>query len=252
MPIALVQQAAVGSGSLLTGFGSGTTAGNLLICLMTYSGTATLTLTGTGWARVPASTNNDLIQIFYRPNCGASESPPTVGGTGGTVPASQLLEFSGADTVTAIDRSAVSTKAATSPRTATNAGTDVTTGELIIGGLCWILSKAATHASTVPFNNATSNDTGNNDATSIANHYRFAYGISTANASADSSVTTSDSMNLSNGQAGIASFLVKTRVPRSPGIDSGNAHFAKAVQTARRWRRGAHGIFIPDRTLVLV
>lgn len=37
-----------------------------------------------------------------------------------------------------------------------------------------------------------------------------------------------------------------TRVPRSPAVDSGNAHFAKAWQAIRKWRYGANGILVPD------
>ncbi len=40
------------------------------------------------------------------------------------------------------------------------------------------------------------------------------------------------------------------RVPRSPGVDSGNAHLAKAWQAARRWRHSAGGIFVPDISFV--
>lgn len=41
------------------------------------------------------------------------------------------------------------------------------------------------------------------------------------------------------------------RVPRSPGVDSGNAHFAKAWQAARRWKHGSHGILLPDTIFAL-
>lgn len=37
-----------------------------------------------------------------------------------------------------------------------------------------------------------------------------------------------------------------TLVPRSPGIDSGNAHFSKAWHAIRKWRHGTHGILVPD------
>lgn len=40
--------------------------------------------------------------------------------------------------------------------------------------------------------------------------------------------------------------FVTTRVPRSPGVDSGFGHFCKAWQATRRWRHGANGILVPD------
>lgn len=41
-----------------------------------------------------------------------------------------------------------------------------------------------------------------------------------------------------------------SRVPRSPGVDSGFGHLCKAWQATRRWRHGQHGILVPDITWV--
>jgi len=57
-------------------------------------------------------------------------------------------------------------------------------------------------------------------------------------------------MAASDGWGAVGFALIGTTpgvaVPRSPGIDSGNAHFCKAWQAVRKWKHGSHGIMVPD------
>ena len=57
-------------------------------------------------------------------------------------------------------------------------------------------------------------------------------------------------MAASDGWGSVGFALIGTTpgvaVPRSPGIDSGNAHFCKAWQAVRKWKHGSHGIMVPD------
>ena len=99
-------------------FGQSTTSGNLLVGWVTQqqsSGAINFTVTGpTGWVRAggfwDSSTNFD-IEIWYKPNCGAAETPPTFNGASGSVGRlmhAQLAEFSGAATVSPVDQTASS------------------------------------------------------------------------------------------------------------------------------------------------
>lgn len=184
-------------------FGQATTAGNLLIAWVAVNSVSAASLTGTGWTQAVevVSGSSHLAAVWYRANCGASESAPTFSNwTFG-----MLGEFSGGATSSPVDQTG-SNSGASSPVVAACSLADTASGELFVSA-DWIgLSKSGTQTSSDTYNNATPSGNANNDATSTTSHYRFAYGITTANASADQTSIASGSMNLSVIAGAVASF----------------------------------------------
>lgn len=253
MAIALVGSLGTVSSNTSPTYAQNTTAGNLLICWVRTRGSGNMTISGTGWtiaAGVPGPPPDNAL-IYYRANCGATESAPTLGGE--TVYNAMLGEFSGADTSAPLENnSGTAATSATSPVADSCGGTDVATGNLVIGCMYDLQSKASTCTTAISFTGgvATASGNANNDATSITTHYRFSYGLTTTNTGADTASGSDTSMNITLLAIAIASFKVAsapaTRVQRSPGVDSGFGHFCKAHQAVRRWRHGAHGILVPE------
>jgi hypothetical protein len=90
-------------------FGQPTTAGNLLLAwVATNSSSATFdtSVTGAGWVQAGhGGTASGWASIWYKPNCGNGESPPTFS-SGGSSIWSQLGEFSGAAAASPLDQTA--------------------------------------------------------------------------------------------------------------------------------------------------
>ena len=116
-------------------FGKATTAGNLLLAYVVSNGSSAtfpITVTGTGWTLAKSGGGAYFwMSIWYKKNCGASETPPTFNGQGSDT-WSALAEFSGADTSAPFDKGAVSATEATS-WTAAFTAPDSVPGELIAG-----------------------------------------------------------------------------------------------------------------------
>ncbi len=193
MAIALVgslgTKTEVTSGTTLSPtFAQATTAGNLLICWIT-SDVLTYTNDQPGWTVV----GSQGILFYYKENCGASETAPTfTTSITMTIGAAQLAEFSGAATTSPLEDSASASAASR-----TLAAPDAAAGNLLIGVQSDTLTKVGTATTTHTYNNgATALNNANNDAGSHIVHYRFTYGITTGNASADSLTCTDSSMNL--------------------------------------------------------
>lgn len=184
-------------------FGQATTAGNLLIMWATGSGDNTI---DQGWS-------NFGIDIWYKANCGAGETAPTLTPGANTPKAIMLGEFSGVATSSPADLYNFG-QSFSSPNTTTLASPDASSGELLIAVNLVALTKSGTHTSTTSFNNgATSLGNVNDDSTSGIYHYRFSYGITTGNSAADSLTSTSDSMNVSTVNGRLASFKVASTTP---------------------------------------
>lgn len=179
----------VNSGS--PSYNAPTTAGNLLICWVICSG-----VTPSMDQSYSTAFANTVLAIFYKENCGASETAPTV--SGGPPLFSMLGEFSGGATSSALDKvGAAVTTGATSPQTNTMPSADTALGQLVVGVGKIVSTKAETVTTAMTMNNGATVTSNNLDATSTTNHYRLGYGITTGNASADAVTTTTTSMNLS-------------------------------------------------------
>jgi hypothetical protein len=188
-------------------FAQSTTAGNLLIAWIYNSNGNTPTLSG--WTRSHATTT---ASIMYKPNCAAGESNPAFNVGGGTNFAA-LGEFSGGATSSPVDQTG-STGNALGNGTTTASAADTAAGELLVACLAAQLSKTGTDTTTFSFNNgATPTSNLNNDASSVIDHYRFAWGITTGNSAADSNTFTHGSMNLIGDNEIIASFLLAAAGP---------------------------------------
>ena len=214
MAYALVGSAgsvASGTASVSPSFGQATTAANLLIGWITsYGSGGAITTTASGWtvAHDPGTASGLRGAIWYKANCGASETAPTFTSSGATGMFAALAEFSGGATSSPIDQHTDSGFGTGSP-TVTLPGADAAAGELFVTGHALLLSKAGTNTSTDSYNNGATPTTNlNNDATSTANHYTFAWGVTTSNTGADSDTTTDSSMNITIGTVVIVSFLL--------------------------------------------
>ena len=207
MAYALVGSAgtvASGTSSVAPSFGQATSAGNLLICWVGGLGGAPTT-TASGWNQ--AVVNGAEIAIWYKANSAASETAPTFTGSTSAMNA-MLAEFSGGATSSPLDQTGGTLGGAT-PVTVTAAAADAASGELVIVAQYDDLTKAGTVTTSHTYNNgATANINANNDATSTTPHYRFSYGLTTGNSSADNCSAADNSMNLSTIRPVIASFLL--------------------------------------------
>lgn len=210
MAIALVSAGTVASGNpAAPAFGQATTAGNLLIAWVSVgvSGAAFPTCSSGTWTKLAQSgSGGSIAQVWYKKNCGAGETAPTFSNAA-TVSAA-FAEFSGADTAAPADQNG-GTNSAASPIVAVAGAVDAAAGELLVSAGSWFLSKAATQITSDTYNNGATPTTNlNNDATSIAGHYRYAWGLTTGNAAADQTSQSSDTMNLTAGSVVVASFKV--------------------------------------------
>lgn len=203
---------ATGAGSATPAFAQSTTAGNLLVAWVVNNGGNSINAAlPSGWST--ASFFSIIgAYVCYKANCAAGESNPTF--TNGDVQfvAAAVAEFSGAATTSPVDKVG-SVGSGASPRVAVNSAADAATGELFLSTGYWLLSKAGTHTTADTYNNATPTGNLQNDATSTATHYRFAYGITTSNAAADQDSQTSNSMNVTGGFLSVASFKLAAAGP---------------------------------------
>jgi len=149
MAIALVGSAGaistVATASITPAFGQATTAGNLLIARVTDNvGGIAIATTSTGWTQaVQAQSGANDAAVFYKMNCGASETAPTFTATGATVMFADLTEWSGAATSAALDQSGTGGGAANP--TAGCTANDTNTADLAVGCAMFTNSKTATY-----------------------------------------------------------------------------------------------------------
>ena len=211
MAIALVGSAgtvATGTNSVSPTFAQSTTAGNLLICwLATQNGAPG---TPSGWTAAVGGTAQ--TEVYYKANCGAGETAPTISDNVSTFMAAMLCEFSGAATTSPLDQKSTRATGTTSPQTATAAAVDAASGELVISVDLFIYSMAATKTTSDTYNHATPTTNRNNDATSTANHYRMAWGTTTTNASADSNQVAFTTTNVSVVSCVVVTFKLDSGV----------------------------------------
>lgn len=215
MAIALVKlgTAQSGTGTVSPTFGQATGSGNLLIAWVVHvAGLSAVS----GWTEV-LSASIGTVSVFYKANSSASEAAPTFsdGGSGLLITAC-LGEFSGADTSTPKDKNGDNFGTA-SPVVATASATDTSSGDLTCGVSRFNYTMAATKTTSHAYNNgATAQAVSDNDATSTADHYRFSYGITTGNASADTLTHTFTTTAISQTEAEIVSFRVPGAAASAP------------------------------------
>lgn len=188
MAIALVSAGteATGATSAAPAFGQSTTAGNLLILVASSSGANSLSNSDGTWTLGKTQDGTSThATIWYKPNCGAGETAPSVTGGSATVRAT-LLEFSGVVTSSPVDRAVASA----SLSSITAAGVDASSGELMVTVDMYHYATSGTVTTTDTYNNATAVNIGNNDSGNTGNHSRSAYGITTTNGVADKNTVT--------------------------------------------------------------
>lgn len=196
----------IGIGAALTGttsvsptFEQATVAGNLVVALVT-SFTVQDPGAPSGWTAASDNGNGDSSYVYYKANCSASETAPTLSAGSATFMSAVLLEFSGSPTASPVDRHGVLfSNVASSPKLVTTDGVDSAVPEVAVFVTSLRYSMSATKTTSNSSNNTTTRDLGNNDATSIATHYRFSWGLTTANASAlnDNFALTTTNLNAS-------------------------------------------------------
>jgi hypothetical protein len=196
-------------------YGATPTAGNVLVLLASGAGTAsTLPATPAGWTLGPsvATLAHSCAAIYFKLAAG-SDAAPTLAAAAGMLYAGILVEVSGLDTTTMIDKQGSGgNSAATSPLVVANStpstGVDAAAGEFFCSAAGLRYSAAAIVTKTNTFNNgATATSAFNGGST--ANHYGFGYGITTGNAAADqNSFSWSTAVNAQAVSMVTASFLL--------------------------------------------
>ncbi len=216
---------ATGTNSCSPTFAQTTTANNLVVCLAASAAGSTNIANDQSWstAFTVVGAGTERTAVFYKVAAGSDTAPVISATSAGTIEA-VLAEFSGGATSSPIDKTDT-TSGTTSPIVAVPATADVAAAQLLVTTGSWSLSKAGTCTTANTFNNgATPTNSLSNDATSAAHHYRFAWGVTTGNASPTQTSQSNDSMNLGSGVVGIATFLLATtaRQPRNSAINHQN------------------------------
>jgi hypothetical protein len=148
MAIALVKAGTIVTAtgtSVAPAFGQATAAGNLLVaCLVTITGGAyTLTISDGTWTRVsPTDSNSTHAAIFYKQNCGAGETAPTLNASTTVTLWGVLSEWSGADITAPFDKGMTTANEDVNPIIASAA--DGGTSNVAIAAFSWTGSKSAT------------------------------------------------------------------------------------------------------------
>lgn len=142
--------------------------------------TTAITTAASGWVKaVDAANGDEETQIWYKPNCGASEAAPTfTSANGGSPLHAQLAEFTGAKTSSVLDRTGTLLQgAASATMVAANSVADTQAGDLVLYASRWSLVSAGTATWTDSLNTAISQAAGNTGGSSLTRHSDFAYGI---------------------------------------------------------------------------
>lgn len=215
MAYALVKAGTVATGttSVAPAFGQATASGHLLIAWVVadVAGPNKISCSDPSWNKAVdgiLGSFNGCTEVWYKPNSGASETAPSFSAITATTMFAAFAEFSGGATSAPVDQTnAARSTVSSSPATATNSAADVALGELLVSCGFWQLSKAGTCTTVDTYNNGATPTTNlNNDATSTAFHYRFAWGTTTGNSAADQDSQTNSSSRINQGFVSIASF----------------------------------------------
>ena len=212
------------SATLSPAFGQATTAGHLLIAWVSSNNdsvTDLFTVSGTGWVKITTNGGQyDWATIYYKPNCGASETAPVFSAAGTNyAEGSVLAEFSGAAATTPLDSFGDSGGSVSGTTTAAYTASDAGAGDLIVYAACWLGGSGTNTMSSMVDSSGTA-VTPTSPGTGINGNYSylFAYGIA---GSTGSNKDTASALNsgLGSGQSVIASFLAAA----GPAITNGTA-----------------------------
>ena len=196
------------------GTGESRTAGNLLICFIGVTGTATLPVTPSGWTIAKQIAGTSCSATIYYKIAAGSDTAPTIAAVVGGVIAYQLAEFSGNATTSPLDQTGSAT-GTSSPITATQGAVDTAVGELLLTCGSDFRSTGRAPNDTWTSNNATITQAGSNNGTTSTTHYSFGYSLATTSkASADTAVMTLSVTTNITGLA-VASATFKLASPQS-------------------------------------
>lgn len=221
---------------------AGSTAGNLLVVtcsasVSTANGTfAESSSLGYTKAVQDVAQSNVQTAIFYKPNCGASETMPSFTYSLSSTHRVMIWEFSGCIKATAVlDKTGANHGAGSGSLpfgfTATTGGTDARSGQLIVTSDAFSFGSNYVESSSDSYNNgATPSGNVNNDSASQRTHYRFAYGITTGNASADTNTPSSNQVGVNSvGSTSVATFKIQVNLTTSATGLTVTDSFARSV-----------------------
>ena len=229
MAIAHVATGAIASGTttISPAFGQATTSGNCLVARIAWVATAAVTTTATGWVQAASGVNGTTIKtaIWYKKNCGASETAPTFTVTSGTFLAADLQEWSGCDTSAPLDQTGTGT--GTGSISAIASGTDSASGQAQIIALGTSSSQSATVTYTDSWvsSNVPTGAAHGTGATSTTKHLWASANISTSQNTAQNTVTVTSTKTQTDAYT-IATFKVPAvapTAPQSPAITNASA-----------------------------
>jgi len=199
------------------------TAGDLLVCWVAVAGSATLPAPPATWSvGVQEAGTTSSVSVFYKVAAG-SDTAPTIAAITSGIMSVQLAEYNNSGGGSAFDQYG-SASGTTSTETATAGAVDSATGDLIIVVTGQYYSAAATKTLSVTSNNATLTST-SNATTSTADHYVFAYGLTTAKAAADTAVLTFTTTTITGAETALCTFKTVPSHPVQTG-DSGGSEIA--------------------------
>lgn len=192
------------STSITPAFGQPTTAGNLLVGVVSINLNDALSTTAAGWVQAVQGSANPRIAMFYKENCAADETAPTFTCTLSGVMHAVLFEFAGAATSTVLDKTGTA-GSATSPWTAVTSAPDSAATDLAIVAVRTDSGHASTGTwASTPAATWTTLDT--DGATNRGHHSYSAYRVYTAGGSAADAVKVSFTGTLSGSAWEIVSF----------------------------------------------
>ena len=194
-----------GTTTVQPSFGQSTTAGNLLVLwFCTHTSGNFSSLTGAGWTQ--AVQVGGYFYIYYKPNCGAGETAPTINITEWDGTWAMLAEFSGVATSSPLDSTGTGS-GGYSTQTVSNGAPDTTAGDLIVAGTYWNGSNTGgtvSNAMTGPSGGAVTATAYNSNDT-FGDYFNAAWGVAASSGSTPDSATATLSV-FSAGTCAIASF----------------------------------------------
>ncbi len=202
------------------GAGQSRTAGNLLILFVNAYTLASTVATPSGWSGgngegLFANGTQCGCTLFYKIAAG-SDAAPTIPAGPGILWGAWLNEYSGNAPSLPLDRAAQNVST-TSPVTATAAGLDVATGELLVTAVADQRSAARTPNDTFTSNHGTVTVAASNNGVSSVNHYSAGHIVgTTTNAAAATSVMTA---SVTTSLTGLSLVMATFKLPSAAAAD---------------------------------
>jgi hypothetical protein len=112
------------------------------------------------------------------------------------------------------------------------------------------LDRAGTCTTTQSYNNSTAVALGDGDASSLLNHYRFTYGVTTSNDTADNVTTTSSSMHQAVLGSMIVSFNAAVVAGSTDHFDTINGGYYPMEKLKNYWLPKKRKLWLPRPAFV--